>query len=422
MNFRARANLVVLLFVSMLLSSFGVAGYLLFRSARQLTAQPVSTNVPVEKLLASAENLLRKQQTEQALVTYRRILTSNPTSLDAQLGLAHGELMAGREDVAAQEYERALRLDRNNTTALLQLARIYSHRAETWRLAEARFKEYLVRQPNDTEAQLHLARLLAWQGKWKEAVEAYSNPALATFLTIEDQRNYVAALVKSGQTERAELVLKGLLVDGRQDFELKLHLASLYAARQDWNSALPLYRSLVLERPNDSRVNLTYGIGLLSARDYRSALGPLAKARDGMPSSGEAGLAYARALRGVNDYKRAAREFERVLPVYRADMDFIREYADLLLEKRDYRKAEEYYRQAYDMGLRDVRLLVSLSGALRANGKPRAALPHLEEAYKREPTDRLGLELAKLMRELGRYDEALRILSRIKPASAQSSR
>jgi len=421
-NFRVRANLIVLLFLTVLLSSFGVAGHLLFRSAPQPTAQSVSTDIPVVALLASAEKLLKKQQTEQALVTYRRILTSNPKSLDAQLGLAQGELIAGREDVAAQEYERALRLDRNNTTALLQLARIYSRQAKTWRLAETRFAEYLVLQPGDTEAQLHLARLLAWQGKWKEAAEGYSKPALARLLTLQDQRNYVVAMVKSGQTQRAEFVLKGLLGEGRQDFELKLQLASLYASRQAWNSALPLYRSLLQEQPNDFRVNLTYGVGLLSARDYRAALEPLAKARHGMPSRSEAGLAYARALRGVKDYKSAAREFERVLPGYRADMDVVREYADLLLEKRDYRKAEEYYRRAYDMGLSDVRLLVGLSGALRANGKPRAALPHLEEAYKREPTDRLGFELAKLMRELGRHDEALRILSRIEPASAQSSR
>jgi tetratricopeptide (TPR) repeat protein len=142
-----------------------------------------------------------------------------------------------------------------------------------------------------------------------------------------------------------------------------------------------------------------------------------------MPSSGEAGLAYARALRGVKDYKSAAREYERVLPTYRTDAAFVREYADLLLEKQDYRKAEGAYRDAYDLGLRDVRLLVSYAGALRGNGKPRAALPYLEEAYRREPTDRLAFELAKLMHEVGRTKEASQLLSRIEtPSSTQAAR
>lgn len=413
-------NLALLLFISMLLGSFGVAGYLLFRSSTQTAAE--SGSVPVEQLLASAEALLRKQQTEQALVMYRRILAANPKSLAAQMALARGELMAGREDVAAQEYESVLRLDRNNTTALLQLARIYSHQTKTRGLAEAKFREYLVHKPDDIEAQMQLARLFIWQGKWKEAAEVYSKPSLARLLTIEDKRNYVVALAKSGQTQRAEVVVKGFLVDSRQDFELQLQLASIYASRQDWDSALPLYRSLLQARPKDPRVKLAYGVGLLSARDYRAALEPLAKARDGMPSNPEPGLAYARALRGVKEYKAAAKEFERVLPAYRQNAEIVREYADLFLEKGDYRKAEEYYRQAYDMGLRDVRLLVSFSGALRANGKPRAGLSYLEEAYNRQPTDRLGLELAKLLRDLGRYDEAMKILGKIEPTSAQASR
>jgi cytochrome c-type biogenesis protein CcmH/NrfG len=421
-TFRVRANVLILVFVGMLVASFGVAGYVLVQSHRQPGARAVAADVPVEKLLASGEEFLRKQQTEQAIVTYRRILTSNPNSVQAQMGLARAEVLAGREDLAADEYERALRLDGKNTNALLQLARLYSSKPKTWKLAEARFKDYLALEPNDTDAQLPLARLLSWQGKSKEAAAAYSNPGLLKLLTIEDQRSYVIALIKSGQTDRAEALLKRLLAGNRQDFELRLQQASLHASRQDWNSALPLYKSLLRERPDEARLHLTYGVSLLSARDYRAALEPLAKARSKMPSNAEAGLSYARALRGVKDYQAADKEYARVLPSFTSDGAVVREYADLLLEKRDYRKAEEYYAKAHGLGVRDVRLLVSFAGALRANGKPRAALPHLEEAYAREPTDRLAFELAKVMHEVGRHQQALQILSKIDTASMPASR
>lgn len=420
--FPVQANLIIVLFLGMLLSSFGVAGYVLFKTSVHSPARSAAVDVPMGQLLTDAEDLLRKQQTEQALVAYRRILTSNPTSVDAQVGLARAELMAGREDLAADEYERVLRLERHNRGALRQLAQIYAHRPKTWKLAEERFKEYLALEANDASAQLQLARVLSWQAKWKEAAEAYSSPALTKLLALQDQRNYVSALVKSGQSDRAELLLKRLLSEGRRDFELTLQLASLHAARRDWNSALPLYRTLLQERPHDPQVNLTYGIGLLSMGDYKSALDPLAKARAKMPSSGEAGLAYARALRGMKDYAAADREFERVLPLLGHDAAVVREYADLLLEKGNYRKAEDYYQQAYGQGIRDVRLLVSLSGALRANGKPRAALPYLGEAYRREPTDRLAFDLAKLLHELGRQEQALQILARIEAASTSRAR
>ena len=93
MEFQRRLKLLILLFVAILLGSFGVAGYLLVRSARQTTAQAVVTSVSDAELLARAEQFLRKQQTEQALVLYRRALTSTAGSLEAQLGLARGELM-----------------------------------------------------------------------------------------------------------------------------------------------------------------------------------------------------------------------------------------------------------------------------------------------------------------------------------------
>ena len=406
----------------MLLSAFSVAGYVLLKTSVLAPAPAVAANIPMGQLLADAEELLRKQQTEQALLAYRRILTSNPRSLEAQMGLARAELEAGREALAAEEYERALYLEPHNSLALLQLAQIYSHQPRTWKLAEARFRGYLALRADDAGAQLQLARVLSWQGKWKEAAEAYSSPGLAKMLALEDQRNYVSALVKSGQNDRAEALLKRLLGEGSRDFELTLQLASLYAARRNWDSALPLYRSLLQEKPHDPRVNLTYGVGLLSMRDYKAALEPLAKARAKMPSSGEAGLAYARALRGVTDYAAADREYERALPLLPGDAAVVREYADLLLERRNYRSAEHYYLQAYGMGLRDVRLLVSLSGALRGNGKPRAALPYLEEAYRREPTDRLAFDLAKLLHELGRQEQALQILARIEAASTRPAR
>lgn len=411
-----RANVVIAVFLGLLLSAFGVAGYVLLKTSVLAAAPAVAAEVPLGEQLAQAEELVRRQQTEQALLVYRRILNSHPRSLEAQLGLARAELEAGREELAAEEYERALRLDGRNGLALLQLAQIYSHQPKTWKLAEARFRDYLAQRPDDAPAQLQLARVLSWQGKWKEAAEAYSRPALAKLLVLEDHRNHVSALMKSGQRERAELLLKRLLGEGRRDFGLTLQLASLYAEREDWASALPLYRWLLREKPDDPRLNLTYGAGLLSTREYKAALDPLAKARARMPSSGEAGLAYARALRAVKDYGAADREFERVLPLLPRDAAVVREYADLLLEQRDYRRAEHHYLKAHSMGQRDVRLLVSLSGAARANGKPRAALTYLEDAYRQEPTERLAFDLAKLLHELGRHDQASQLLARIEPA------
>jgi tetratricopeptide (TPR) repeat protein len=139
---------------------------------------------------------------------------------------------------------------------------------------------------------------------------------------------------------------------------------------------------------------------------------PLEKARKGMPSSSEAGLAYARALKGSGNLKKASQEFGRVAGTSQ-DAGTVREYADLLLEKHDYREAEKFYKHARRLGLSDTRLLMGLAGALRGNGKQREALPYLQEVYAREPSDRVAFELASTLQKTGQNKEALALLTKI---------
>ncbi len=398
--------------------SFGYGVYLMRvqKAPTKESVLPASPDETVKRLLRSGTQYLDSKQVEQALIAYREALTLAPQSIDAQLGVARGELMAGRESVAAQEYERILPLDHDNTTALQQLARIYSHQRATLGQSEHKYKDFLRVTPGDFTAQLELARVLVWERKSKEAAEIFSTDAVQRMMTYRDQKDYALALAQTGRGTEAETVLKRLLSQHRNDSEIQLQLGAIYASRRDWDNALPLYAALLREKPDDARLNLTYGLGLLSTKRYRDATGPLEKARKEMPSNFVAGLAYARALKGNGDLKRAAQEFGRVV-VTSQDPGIVREYADLLLEKHDYRGAEKSYKQAFGLGLRDTRLLIALAGSLRGNGKHREALPYLQEAYAKEPSDRLAFELAGTLQKVGQHKEALALLARIEKPS-----
>ncbi|MCI0621197.1 MAG: tetratricopeptide repeat protein [Acidobacteria bacterium] len=428
MNVRQRIHWLLITLGVILSLSFGFGAYLIFRNHRpgsHLETQKSTASEQrsdIEALLKEGARCLRNHQAEQALMAYRQVLAHHPTSLAAQLGLAQGELLAGRDAMAAQEYERVLGIDEKNTVALLQLARLYSHERQGWKRSEEVFQRYLELKPENPEAQLGLARVLAWQGKAQQAVEIFSRKLVAALMNQQDQRDFAFALIKTGKHEQAEPVLHRLLAERPGDFELKLQLASLYASRKDWDSALPLYRALLQERPNDARVNLTYGLGLLAIKNYSSALGPLQKACAALPNSGEGCLGYARAFKGTGKLKEAAKQFERAMPHYSGNAAITREYADLLLEKRDYRNSEKQYKTAYSIGLRDDALLVGLAGALRGNGKPKEALAYLEELYRRQPTDRIALELAKLHKKLGNNNRALELLEKIESSAKSKPR
>jgi tetratricopeptide (TPR) repeat protein len=127
-------------------------------------------------------------------------------------------------------------------------------------------------------------------------------------------------------------------------------------------------------------------------------------------------VAYARALRQTGDLERADEEYERVLQLADPDAEVEREYADLLMARKRHSQAASHYRRALDRGLRDERLLAGLAAALASSGKPSQALPYLEEAYRLERSQRVGLELARLHRRLGQNERALQILAELEAA------
>jgi tetratricopeptide (TPR) repeat protein len=417
MRVRQSIHLGLVVFVCVVAGSFLYGGYLKYsqRTGLQTVIPTPAPSETIDQLIRTAETNLENKHIEQALIGYRKAMSLVPDSVQAQLGLALGELKAGREAVAAQEYERVLRLDGRSAVALLQLARIYSHQRDTWARSEAKFKEYLRVKPGDAEAQLQLARVFVWQRKAKEGAEVFSLPAVSALMTPQDFKEYAFALVRAGREKEGEALLRKLVVQRPADSEIHEQLASIYASRKDWDSALPIYESLLQRDPNNARWNLTYGGGLLASHKYAAALAPLEKAVRTIPSNGEAGLALARAWKGSGNLKKSSQEFARVLPQYDNDAAIVREYADLLLEKRDYRGAEKSYKDAMKLGLRDQKLILGLAGALQGSGKNREALPFLREAFAAQPTDRLGLELARTLRKLGYSKEALEVLAKVEP-------
>jgi tetratricopeptide (TPR) repeat protein len=410
------ASLVV--FLGIVSASFGYGLVLLARGPSRpregVAARPEALPPDVIALLQRSADHMKKGEVEQAILGYRRALTLGP-SLEVLLGLAEGEARAGRVETAIAEYERVVRLDPRNPTALLQLGRAYAGRSQTWEQSEARYREYLALAPGDAQAWLGLARVLTWRGR-SGAAEIYARTDVQPFLSEEDRRNQALALVQGGRDQEAEPILSGIARSDPEDVDVLLSLGGVHASRRDWERALPLYRAALDRRPDDPQANLAYGQGLLAGGDGKAALGPLEKAARLLPANGEAGLAYARALRATGNLEKAEAAFERIMPAVANEADVEREYADLLMERRRFGQAIVYYKRALDHGKKDARLLAALGGALGLDGKPKEALPFLEEAYVIEPTDRRGLELARLYRRLGRNDRALAVLAEIQGA------
>src|SRR5262245_57549000 len=100
MNFRQRIHWLFVSLAVVVSLSFAFGAYLLFRSMFPSRADTRLEKSPdVEALLRDGEGYLQKHQTEQALMAYRQVIAQRPSSVAAQLGLAQGELLAGRDEM-----------------------------------------------------------------------------------------------------------------------------------------------------------------------------------------------------------------------------------------------------------------------------------------------------------------------------------
>jgi tetratricopeptide (TPR) repeat protein len=275
--------------------------------------------------------------------------------------------------------------------------------------------------PTSREVGLAYARAMKGTGDLKIAAEEYEKVLSQFEGDTAVVREYADALLEKKDYEKSARYYGIAYSLGLQDDRLLAGYADSLSGAGKNKEALPYLEELYRRNPTP-RVTLRYGLDLLATGRYQAALSPLEKARAAMPTNREVGLAYARAMKGTGDLKRAVKEYEKVLPQFEGDTAVVREYADALLEKRDYEKSALYYGVAYRQGLQDDRLLAGYAGSLSGAGKNREALPYLEELYRRNPTPRVTLELAKLLHRLGRNSRAKELLSQLETSSPQPAR
>jgi Tfp pilus assembly protein PilF len=128
-----------------------------------------SRRVPAE--VASGYEALRRGDLAAARRGYEAALASDPTSVDAYLGMATLAARSANRAAAADYYRHALDLDPRNTTALAGLAALADFsRPEA---LEAQLRSELARAPESAALQFTLGNLYAAQARWTEAQAAY---------------------------------------------------------------------------------------------------------------------------------------------------------------------------------------------------------------------------------------------------------
>ncbi|MBT5241991.1 MAG: tetratricopeptide repeat protein [Rhodospirillaceae bacterium] len=161
-------------------------------------------------------NALVRGDVGSALQLYSDALSSEPTSVMAQLGRSASLQRLGRLEEARTGYEAVLRIDPNNRQALANLTSIFSTRAPNEALSRLLDLEREYPQFSPVKAQIGL--LYARMGSNDQAMAYLREAASMSPATVMYQYNLAVLLDRMGRAEQAvfsyERVLAGILNGG----------------------------------------------------------------------------------------------------------------------------------------------------------------------------------------------------------------
>lgn len=193
--------------------------------ARQAKANRKKLKDPIKVGLAYAGWQEQLGNMTEAREHYQRVLHDEPQSIEALLGLARLDQLAGRTAEAEQGYRKALKKSPTNSLVLDAFGQFYAAQ-EKWPQAIDTFKQALQTAPNDDTIRFHLAVATAKSGDLATAKPLFVNSvgeAEAEYnlgLILHDQgkldlaeQHFVQAVVKNPTLEQAQYRLTEIRVE-----------------------------------------------------------------------------------------------------------------------------------------------------------------------------------------------------------------
>ncbi|MGB5834001.1 MAG: XrtA/PEP-CTERM system TPR-repeat protein PrsT [Thiohalocapsa sp.] len=284
-------------------------------------------------------------------------------------------LAEGKLDEARARFERALEVDPDFSTALINMARV-DIAGDDAAAAAARYQRVLEKDPRNLAALLGMAglaerrnddaALLKWLNKAQDTNSAAIQPGLLLVGFHINRRDYLRALT----------VATNLAARFPDDLDVLRVLGRTQTLAGQETSAILTFDQILQKRPDDARIHYLRGGAQRKAKDYAASADSFRRAMELEPDFFDARVALASVLL-------AARDHSGVLSVARA---LQRDYPD-----------------------RDTGFHIEGTAQLAAH-TPESAVAPLRKAFALQPNPEAVRQLAQAYVESGSQTEAIAIL------------
>jgi Tfp pilus assembly protein PilF len=380
-----------------------------------------------------------------------------PTSPQARNN--HGAILLrlGRTRQAAAQFEVSLKLDRNQPSPLVNLARIRFEEATPEGYARARelfgrayaiapdadiaralvitdlklgdresavsyFHDYAVRLSSADAgvaapaARAELGGALLGAGLAEEAVQELSAAVAADSSNVEALVLLARAHLARKDVRAAGRVLEGAVAAGREDARIYAALADVYEAGGYFENAIPAMRLAIERDPRSESYRVRYGLLLVDTKAPAAAVIRLQEAVKDFPSSPRIRLALGIAQLSDGKSEDARASFERALELDPKSAAVLAYLGTTLAERGQYAEAASLYERAIAADPRQaVPYYLAADALLKLSDVDEARVArHLARAVELDPDFASAhLALAKLYARTDRFPEAAAEFERV---------
>jgi putative PEP-CTERM system TPR-repeat lipoprotein len=355
---------------------------------------------------------LKEQRYEEAIAASEALEARRPESPVAfnLTGLAF--LAQGKLDEARARFDKALELDPEFTTALMNLARV-EVASEDLAGAENQYQRALAKDPSNLAALLGMAAvaelrgddasMLEWLNKAQDANASATQPGLLLSRYYIERKEYLKALTAAND-------LAARFPDNPDALEM---LGRAQTLADDPSGAIRTFDQILEMRPDDPRIYYLKGGAQWKTDALRAAQGSFERAIELKPDFVDARVALASVLVAAEDYA-AAREVARGLQQDFADQPLgYRIQGTVEMAARNPAGAVQPFRQALDLAPSPA-LVRQLAEAYARADRANDAIALLEDWSRQQPEDLASQAmLAMLLHGEDMPDRALPIYERL---------
>ncbi|HEY6249587.1 MAG TPA: tetratricopeptide repeat protein [Candidatus Angelobacter sp.] len=181
----------------------------------------------------SLGQVLEESDPNEALAAYQKALEINPANIEAAAGA--GKLLEARDNIAEAEKVYLVAANLGGSSGMERLVSLYI-RQKRLSDAESWLRKYLAANPQNAAAQVQLGRLLATEGKTKEAItelqgtnSSAADPAIS--------RELSSLYLEDKQYDAAAIILRDLVQKNPKEGELHCNLGSAFLHQHNYAEA-----------------------------------------------------------------------------------------------------------------------------------------------------------------------------------------